>query len=148
MFRISRGIALSFLCLLLSPALAVGADGSAAKEPLVVVVMDPLSVPLACDCVQGYAQRKYEYLGEFLQDRLRCKVEVFWAESLVAALKEHAGKRVALVIGKESVIRSDAKKANIKVAPVARLTDKLGATTQTGLLVVRSEDPGLPRPSL
>ena len=32
-----------------------------AKTPaLGMVVMDPLAAPLACDCVKGFAQRKYE----------------------------------------------------------------------------------------
>ena len=43
-------------------------DKAAALEDdskLVLVVMDPLSAPLACDCVEGYAQRKYEKLRTF-----------------------------------------------------------------------------------
>ena len=34
-----------------------------ASDPLVVVVMDPLSKPLSCDCVRGYAQRERVVTG-------------------------------------------------------------------------------------
>lgn len=40
------------------------------KLPLRIVVMDPLSDQLACDCVQGYAQRKYKELATFLEKQL------------------------------------------------------------------------------
>ena len=33
-----------------------------AAEPFVLVVMDPLSKPLSCDCVRGYALREYKWL--------------------------------------------------------------------------------------
>ena len=42
-----------------------------ADDAFHLVVMDPLSKPLSCDCVQGYAQRKYELLGEHLTKHLR-----------------------------------------------------------------------------
>ncbi len=45
---------------------------------LTLVVMDPLAAPLACDCVQGYAQRKYESLGAYLQTKLGREVKVVW----------------------------------------------------------------------
>jgi ABC-type phosphate/phosphonate transport system substrate-binding protein len=46
-----------------------------------------------------------------------------------------------LVIGKDSVVRSDARQARCRLAAVARLTGTDGTTTQTGLFVVRAADP-------
>lgn len=115
------------------------ADGPAST--LTVVVMDPLSAPLACDCVKGYAQRKYELLGEFLKAELKRPVKVYWSESLNAALEEKTSGKVDLIIGKHSVVLADAKEAKITVQPVAQLTGKDGAVTQTGLFIVRKLDP-------
>ena len=86
----------SLICLMLLVMLHYGIAVSAAvygqpsssSQELTLVVMDPLCDRLACDCVEGYAQRKYEILGEFLQQRLGRKVSVFWGESVGAALEE------------------------------------------------------------
>lgn len=107
---------------------------------LQLIVMDPLSAPLSCDCVKGYAQRKYEKLGEFLARKLGRPVKVTWSESLVKAAKETGGA-THLVIGKHSVVLHDAGKLNRGVTPIASLTGSDGETTQTGLLVVRTGDP-------
>lgn len=126
-------------------ALAVLMSAAIAEEnsnlPLTVVVMDPLSAPLACDCVKGYAQRKYEKLGEFLQAELGRPVRVVWSESLAGALEEKTKGKVDLIIGKHSVVLADAVEAKVEVQPVAQLTGKDGSTTQTGLFIVRSSDP-------
>ena len=111
------------------------------SSPLTVVVMDPLSAPLACDCVKGYAQRKYEKLGEFLQAELGRPVRVVWSESLAGALEEKTKGKVDLIIGKHSVVLADAVEAKVEVQPVAQLTGKDGSMTQTGLFIVRSSDP-------
>lgn len=108
---------------------------------LQLVVMDPLSAPLSCDCVKGYAQRKYEKLGEFLSRKLQRKVNVTWSESLEKALREKTNGKADLVIGKHSVVLYDAKQAKFAVVPIAALTDKKGKTTQTGWIVVRKDDP-------
>ena len=107
---------------------------------LTLVVMDPMAAPLACDCVKGYAQRKYEVLGKFLSKQLVREVTVVWAESLEAAMEESGGK-ADLIIGKHSVVLSDASAAKITVKPLARLTDLKDRVIQTGLIVVRSGDP-------
>jgi ABC-type phosphate/phosphonate transport system substrate-binding protein len=119
---------------------ATFAAGEDRPVVLQLVVMDPLSAPLSCDCVKGYAQRKYEKLGEYLSDRLKRKVDVTWTESLEKTLAETKGK-ADLVIGKDSVVRYDARKAKFPVTPIAAMTDKNGKTTQTGLIVVRKDDP-------
>lgn len=108
--------------------------------PLTLVVMDPLSKPLSCDCVQGYAQREYAVLGKRLENATGRKVNVVWNQSLAEALKETGGA-ADLVIGKHSVVLADAKSTSSDLDPVAQLTGKDGSTSQYGLIVVRSEDP-------
>jgi ABC-type phosphate/phosphonate transport system substrate-binding protein len=138
--KISTCVALVLLGLTATPDWA--AETPSNNSPLTVIVMDPLAAPLACDCVQGYAQRKYEELGKYLEKQLSCKVGVFWSESLETALRDSDG-RADLIIGKHSVVLSDAKEVKIQVEPIAQLTDMEGATTQTGLFVVRAQDPAL-----
>ncbi len=110
-----------------------------AKESLTLVVMDPLSAPLACDCVKGYAQRDYEALAAFLKTKLNQEVKVVFSESLADAIEKSEGK-VDLIVGKHSVVIADAKEAKKDVRPVARLSDQKDLLTQTGLIVVRSGD--------
>lgn len=119
--------------------LAFAVPSLAEDRTLHVIVMDPLSAPLSCDCVKGYAQRKYEKLGEFLAKQLGRPVKVTWSESLVKATKETDGA-AQLVIGKHSVVLHDANKLSRKFEPIAALTGSDGETTQTGLLVVRTPD--------
>jgi ABC-type phosphate/phosphonate transport system substrate-binding protein len=110
------------------------------SKELVLVVMDPLSAPLSCDCVKGYAQRKYEQLGLYLTAKMGRPVKVYWSESLPQALKDKTSGRADLIIGKHSVVLSDAKLASLTLKPIAALTGKDGTTIQTGLIVVRAAD--------
>lgn len=127
------------LGLLVVPGIVEAQNG----EPDVhVVVMDPLSDRLACDCVQGYAQRKYQYLGEHLEKELGRKVHVHWGESVAAALEDLPGGTVPdLIIGKHSVVVADVAGNKWDFTPVASLSGQDGSTTQTGLIVVRKDDP-------
>jgi outer membrane protein assembly factor BamB/ABC-type phosphate/phosphonate transport system substrate-binding protein len=127
-------------CLTLALSTSCAAAGALAATPLTLIVMDPLAAPLACDCVQGYAQRKYEALGEYLQQKLTREVRVIWSESLADGLRQSDG-RADLVIGKHSVVLADAASQHRALRPVAQLTGKDGSVTQTGLLVVRRDDP-------
>lgn len=113
---------------------------SSSEAAFQVVVMDPLSKPLSCDCVQGYAQRKYEALEKHLEAALDRPVDIIWNGSLASAVKETDG-RADLVIGKHSVVMYDADKLERKFTPIASLSGRLGDITQTGLLVVRQDDP-------
>jgi ABC-type phosphate/phosphonate transport system substrate-binding protein len=122
----------------------VGNRPSVSAEPpesLTLIVMDPLAGPLACDCVQGYAQRKYELLGNFLSEKLQRPVKVYWSDSLARAIEEKTSGKAHLVIGKHSVVLFDAKAAGRRFRPIASLTGQDGTTTQTGLIVVRTADP-------
>jgi len=118
-----------------SAAIAVEPYGPA-KAELTIVVMDPMAGPLACDCVQGYAQRKYERLADYLHSELGKTVKVVWSESLVTALSGQAEGQAQIVIGKDSVARAEAATTKISYEPVAQLTDKQGSVMQRGLFVV------------
>lgn len=136
-----RGLALfALVCASAIPSSA--ADTAAAGESVfTLVVQDPLAAPLSCPCVEGYAQRKYEKLGEYLEKKLGYKVKVVFSGSLKLALKGEAAGRADLIIGKNSVVRSDAKEQEWKVTELGHLTDKLGSTKHHGLVVVTSGDP-------
>ncbi len=137
-------------CLFSALLLAVGdwaaaqSAPPAAKSPLTVVVLDPLSKELACDCVSGYAQRDYTRLGAHLEALLQNKVKVVFSESLSAALKDKTDGQADVIIGKDSVVRADIKSLKLKeYAPIASLTDSQGVTTMRGLFVVRGDSPAV-----
>lgn len=113
-------------------------DGS--DKSLSLVVMDPLAAPLSCPCVEGYAQRKYEKLADYLSERLGRPVHATFAESFEKALAQEGCKSIDIAIGKDSVVRHDAAAMKLSVTPVAALSGRDGKTTQTGLIVVRSGD--------
>jgi outer membrane protein assembly factor BamB/ABC-type phosphate/phosphonate transport system substrate-binding protein len=134
------------LCLLLALALPTAArslpgQAPAAEPPFTLLVMDPLAAPLACACVEGYAQRDYLALGAWLEQRLGEPVRTVHCESLVRALREKTAGRVDLVIGKHSVVQHDAHRAGLVVMALASMGGSDGATTQNGLVVVRAADP-------
>ena len=105
-----------------------------------MLVMDPLSDQLACDCVAGYARRNYGKLAEFLGERWHRRVELVYAESF-SSPRVGAPARLELIAGKFSEVVADAARAGIRVRSVAMLTSKDGSMTQTGLFVVRQGDP-------
>lgn len=110
------------------------------ESPIVVVVTDPLSSELSCPCVEGYAQRDYQAFGKWLSGKLGRPVEVYCSESLAGALTKKSGGRADLIIGKDSMIRAQAKENNLELTKLAALTGKDGDTTQQGFLVVHSSD--------
>jgi ABC-type phosphate/phosphonate transport system substrate-binding protein len=137
--------ALALLVLLASATAAVAADRqpSPAGDGLTVVVMDPLALPLSCPCVKGYAQRNYDELGKFLARRLNRPVTVAFSESLSGALQSKTAGKADLIIGKDSVVRRQAKKIGLGVVHLAALSGLDGKTTQTGLFIVAAKDPAL-----
>lgn len=110
------------------------------EDALTLVVMDPLCDRLACDCVEGYAQRKYEALAEHLSKSLGRNCKIVWGESIQAALEE-TDFSADVVVGKHSVVVGNAKTLELDLKPVAQLTGKDGSVYQTGLIVVRRDDP-------
>lgn len=121
------------LCALLAMFCSASAH---AAEPLALIVMDPLALPLACPCVEGYAQRDYERLGRHIAARTGRPVKVHFSESLEAALKTKSAGKADIVIGKDSVVRFEAARTRLQLDHFAALTDKEGGTTQFGLVVV------------
>lgn len=123
-------------------AAAVAASQLKAAESgeLVVVVLDPLAAELSCPCVEGYAQRDYAKLGKFLSEKLAKPVKVAFGESLEGALAKKTAGKVDVIIGKDSVVREDARVKAIPIEHIACLTGKDGLTTQTGLIVVAGSD--------
>ena len=109
-------------------------------ETLRIVVMDPLSGPLACACVEGYAQRKYDQLAAFLEKELPSKVELLYSENLADVIQTNPGD-IHLLIGKTSDVLYDTAELNLSATPIARLTGKKGSLNLTGLFVVRQDDP-------
>lgn len=134
------------LCMLLmsicftASAAEMGSTDANGRPALCMVVMDPLAAPLSCPCVEGYAQREYEKLSEFLSERLGRPVQVTFAESFEKALARDDCDTIDIAIGKDSVVRHDAAALKMNMVPLARLTGKDGKTTQTGLIVVRAAD--------
>jgi hypothetical protein len=108
---------------------------------ITLIVTDPLALPLACSCVQGYAQRKYEKLADHLQLHLKKSVRVVWGDSIAIASKEHGLGKKTLFIGKDSVVRFDSKKMDLDVTALAHLTDINGNVNQRGVFVVSRDNP-------
>lgn len=133
------GLFACFAMLLFVEPLAAD-DNKSEKRPLTLVVMDPLCDRLACDCVEGYAQRKYEVLAKHLEKKLDRRIRIFWGETLSSALEETKFKP-DIIVGKHSVVKHDASENKFDMQPMARLTGKDGSVTQWGLIVVRKKDP-------
>ena len=132
------------LCVAVLVAASVAALAAGAAEPLRLAVMDPLAKQLSCPCVQGYAQRDYAKLAAFLGESLGREVTLRFGESLDAFTDEGFD----VVIGKRSVVESDAARLGLDVVPLAALAGKDGLTTQRGLVVVCSDDPATTLPDL
>lgn len=139
--RILSCWALLAVLLTTAPLQATADDAKSAAEPISMVVMDPLALPLSCPCVAGYAQRKYEVLGDYLSKELGRPVEITFAESIKNALDKENVDDVHLIIGKDSVVRAQGEKHKYEPSLLARLVGKDGNVNQTGLIVVRSADP-------
>lgn len=110
---------------------------------LAMIVMDPLAAQLACPCVKGYAQRDYEQLAQHLSKQIDRPVDVFFAETLSAAIEKKSRGRADIIVGKFSVVQHGAAQLKLKVSHIGSLTGLDGETTQTGLFVVPSDDPAV-----
>lgn len=111
------------------------------NDPLVLAVLDPLAIDLACDCIEGFAQRDYRVLSAFLKEKLDRPVELVFAGSVPSAMEKSSQKRVDIIIGKDSAVCHDFRKQKLTGKRIAYLTDKNGKTTFTGLVVVAADDP-------
>ena len=134
--KILGGIAVVSIVAQCPGVLAVDPYGPKNAE-YTIVVTDPLALPLACSCVEGYAQRKYEKLADYLQRKLGTSVRVVWSDSIAIAQREHGLGKKTIFIGKDSVVRHDTQALKINVKPLAQLTDSNGSVNQRGVFVVR-----------
>lgn len=126
------------------PAGARAGEGSAevppnTVPPLRILVMDPLALPLSCDCVPGFGQKDYAALAKSLQAALHRPVEVRYAESLEGA-SQRGTPPADVVIGQRSVTVQDAQASQTPLHPVLALTDRLGRQSVRGLVLVRQDD--------
>jgi ABC-type phosphate/phosphonate transport system substrate-binding protein len=139
-----QALATAALSLPLLDTVAMAAEKPAAADnALTVVIMDPLAAPLSCPCVKGYAQRDYDKLGKFLETKLGRPVVVHYSETLSGALTKKTSGKADIIIGKDSVVRSDAAANKLAIKHLAALSGKDGKTTQTGLICVANLDPAI-----
>ena len=105
-----------------------------------VVVMDPMAAPLSCACVAGQGQRDYDAWSQDLSRKTGWEVMLTFDESLKLA-QRRTGLAADLIIGKHSVVRFDADNMQQQIRLVSRLSDPNGATTLSGVVLVRENDP-------
>jgi len=113
--------------------------GQAEEPPVQVVVMDPLALPLSCSCVEGVGQRRYDKLAAHLEQTTGRRFRFIYEESLDLAQRRIRSKP-DFIIGKDAMVRFDAKRLKVPVKPLADLTDRDGHTTQRGVFLVRTGD--------
>jgi len=112
---------------------------AAERSPtLTMLIMDPLSLPLSCACVDGKGQRQYNRLKDHLEKGAGVKVNLVYDESLILARKR-TEETIQLIVGKDSMVRFDAKQASIGLQPMASLTDRDGKTGLSGSFIVRHD---------
>lgn len=140
---LNRREALGVAVLSLTVLSNVSAEEKAPDNAFTLVVTDPLSAPLACACVKGYAQRDYGQLGKHLESKLGRPVVVVHSSSLTKALTKKTDGKADLVIGKEAAIKAEAVTNKISLTPTAALTGLDGKTTQCGLIMVPTADSAL-----
>ena len=111
-----------------------------AKQPVVLVVMDPLAKELSCACVRGYAQRNYQRLAAYVSDRINQDVTVKFSDDLTNSISELDPGQDAIIIAKYSIVEHDAPGAGFKYRALCRLTGMDGSTTLTGYFVTKKGD--------
>jgi ABC-type phosphate/phosphonate transport system substrate-binding protein/outer membrane protein assembly factor BamB len=118
--------------------MARGQQDVAAGTPaqLSILVADPLAKGMACECVAGFAQRRYDALALALEKRLHCPVKTFQGAKLSAYWSDD--QKVSLIVGKYSDVLFQAREMGRPVYPIAAMTDSQGLTTLQGLFVVRA----------
>jgi ABC-type phosphate/phosphonate transport system substrate-binding protein/outer membrane protein assembly factor BamB len=145
-FRTGALVATGLFCVGLTITASIAFQAESPQPPenseqFTIVVMDPLSSRLACDCVEAYAQRNYDMLGAYIEEQLGRTVNVVYADSLQKGVLAAQPNRVDLIVGKRSLVEADLAACNLAATPLAMLTDQQGSTTLTGLFVVPSGDP-------
>lgn len=111
------------------------------SDGVLLIVMDPLSRELACACVKGYGQRDYRKLAAHLESTIKQRVTIEFSDDLVETLKSVPPARDVLIIGDNSLVAANTKKASFTAHPLCELSDTDGDTGQTASIIVRSDDP-------
>jgi outer membrane protein assembly factor BamB/ABC-type phosphate/phosphonate transport system substrate-binding protein len=144
----NRDLFLGAIVLALSLAVAGCASPKASSpqqnrsaEPIVLVVMDPLSKELACACVEGYGQRDYRKLAAYLQAGLNRPVAIEFSDDLGETLAAVGKEREVIVVGDRSLVTHGAERAALKARPVCELSGVDGATTDAAIIIARANDP-------
>lgn len=132
-------VLLSGLAICWSSALHGQDTAPHSESTLHMVVMDPMSLPLSCACVDGVGQRRYELLSQQIQDAVEMKVNLVYEESLQLAIRRGL-PRIDVVIGKRSVVLADANATKLKFREVAGLSNRRGKTDLRGVVLVRKND--------
>src|SRR5688572_23707802 len=79
-------------------------------QPIVLVVMDPLSKELACACVEGFGQRDYRKLAAYLKAALGRDVAIEFSDDLAETLGVVGKDREVIVVGERSLVSDGAKR--------------------------------------
>lgn len=139
--RCRRLICLSVTLSVLGLLSVTGSSASAKREPVLLVVMDPLAKELACACVKGFGQRDYRKLADRLATALKQPVTIEFSDDLAETVALASPGQEIIVVGEQSVVLKGAKQAALKCHQISELTDPDGNTTLAGAFVVRSDDP-------
>jgi outer membrane protein assembly factor BamB len=128
------------LALLVSGCVGRQPASHSAKQPLLLIVMDPLAKELACACVKGFGQRDYRKLARHLEETIHQRVAIEMSDDLAESLKLASPGQEVLVVGERSFVASSAQRAGFACEPVCVLTDPEGNTTLHGTFVVPAKD--------
>jgi outer membrane protein assembly factor BamB/ABC-type phosphate/phosphonate transport system substrate-binding protein len=91
--------------------------------------------------VKDYGQRDYRKLAAQIGAALKQKISIEFSDDLAESMALASPGQEVIVIGEQSLVVRDAKKAALKYHPICALTDLDGMTTLTGSFVVRAADP-------
>lgn len=133
-------VALLVLATLLGASCAAGKFSSSPPEPMLLVVLDPLSRELACACVKGFGQRDYRKLAARLGSTLKQRVAIEFSDDLAESLTRAGAGREIIIIGDRSAVAHGAQKSGLKSQPVAELTGREGETTLAAAFIARTSD--------
>ena len=128
------------VALVLAGLIGAGSAIGKPREPLTLVVMDPLAKELACACVKGFGQRDYRKVAARLEKAIKQPVKIEFSDDLAETLAGTNPGREVIVIGDHSLVAHGAKKAGLKSHPICDLTDVDGNTTLPALFIARSDD--------
>lgn len=128
------------LALLVSGCVGRQPASHAAKQPLLLIVMDPLAKELACACVKGFGQRDYRKLARHLEETIHQRVAIEFSDDLAESLKLTSPGQDVMVVGERAFIATSARRAEFACQPVCALTDADGSTSLAAAFVVPAKD--------